>query len=60
MVILQAKLNDFPHSFHKSVRIFRLGVATSQGRHGRDVVVVFVALDDNREFTLGSHLRILA
>jgi hypothetical protein len=35
-------------------------VATSQGRHGRDVVVVFVALDDNREFTLGSHLRILA
>jgi len=60
LIVLQAKLNNFSHSLHQSVQILRLGVATSQGRHGRDVVVLFVSLDNNREFTLGFHLLILA
>jgi hypothetical protein len=60
LIIFQAKLNNFAHSSHKSVEIFRLGVATSQGRHGSDVVVFFVSFDNNREFPLRFHVLILA
>jgi hypothetical protein len=60
LIIFQAKLNNFPHSFHKSVEIFRLRVATSQGGHGSDVVVVFIPFDNNREFPLSFHVLILA
>jgi hypothetical protein len=35
-------------------------VATPQGRHGRDVVVLFVAFNHYREFPLAFHELILA
>jgi len=60
LIVLQAKLNNFPHSFHKSIQIFRLGVAPSQGGHGSDVVVLFISFDNDREFALSSHVLILA
>ena len=60
LIVFQAKLDDFPHSFHKSVQILRLGVAASEGGHGCDVVVLFISFDNNREFALSFHLLILA
>jgi hypothetical protein len=60
LVVLQAKLDDFPHSFHKCVEIFRLRVATSQGRHGSDVEVLFIAFNNDRKFPLSFHVLILA
>jgi hypothetical protein len=60
LIVLQAKLNNFQHSFHQSVQILRLGVATSQGRNGSDVVVRFISFDNNREFPLSFHVVILA
>ena len=59
LIILQAKLYNFPYPFHKSIQIFRLGVAPSQGGHGSDVVVLFIAFDNDREFPLSSHVLIL-
>ena len=59
MVVLQAKLNDFRNSFHKSIQIVRLGVATSQGGHGSDVVILFISFDNDREFPLSFHMLIL-
>ena len=58
--VFEAKLDGFPHSFHESVEIFRLRVASSQRRHGGDVVVVFVSFDNNCEFPLSFHVLILA
>lgn len=60
MIVFQAKLDDFSHALHELVEIFRLRVATSQGRHGSNVVVVFISFDDNREFPLSFHVLILA
>ncbi len=60
LIVFQGKLDNFAHSLHESVQIFRLGVATSQGRHGCDVVVLFISLDNNREFALSFHVVILA
>ncbi len=60
LIVLQAKLNNFPHPLHKRVQVFRLSVATSQGGHGSDVVVLFISFDDNREFPLSFHVLILA
>ena len=60
MIVFQAKLNNFPHSFHKSIEIFRLRVAASQRRHGSNVVVVFISFDNNCEFSLSFHVLILA
>jgi hypothetical protein len=54
------QLNNFPQSFHESVEILGLRVATSQGGHGCYVVVLFIALDHNREFPLSFHVLILA
>jgi hypothetical protein len=60
VIVLQAQLNNFPHSFHKSVKILCLGMATSQGGHSRDIIVFFVSFDNDSEFPLGLHPRILA
>ena len=60
LIIFQAKLDDFAHSFHESVEILRLRVATAQGRNGSDIVVVFVPFDDDRELSRASHEPILA
>jgi hypothetical protein len=60
LINFQAKLNHFPHSFHQSVEIFRLRVAALKGRHGSDVVVVFISFDYNGESPLGFHTLILA
>jgi hypothetical protein len=60
LIVFQAQLNNFPHSFHKSVQVFRLCVATSQGWNASDVVVVFVSFDNNCEFQVGFHVLILA
>jgi hypothetical protein len=59
-VILQAELNDLPHSFHKSVEILGLGMAAPQGRNCGDIIAVFVSFADNRELSLSLHLTILA
>jgi len=60
LIVFQAKLNDFPHPLHERVEIFRLRVATSQGRHGSDEVVLFIPFNDDREFPLTFHELILA
>jgi hypothetical protein len=60
LIVFQAKLNDFSHSFHESVEILGLRVATSQGRDGGNEVVLFVSLNNNGEFPRGLHEPILA
>ena len=60
LIVFQANLNDFSHSFHESVEILGLRVATSQGRDGGDEVVLFVSLNNNGEFPRGLHEPILA
>ena len=49
LIVFQAKLNDFTHSFHERVQILSLSVATSQGRYGGDVIILFVSLEEEEK-----------
>lgn len=55
LIVFQAKLDDFAHSFHESVEIPCLRVAAAQSRNGSDEVVIFVPFDDYCELPRGSH-----
>jgi len=57
LIVFQAELYDLSHSSHERVQILGLGVATTQGGNGGDVVIFFIALDNDSEFALLFHLQ---
>ena len=55
VMIFQTQLDRFASALHESIEALRLRVATSQPRHRGDVIVFFIALDNDREFAFVLH-----
>jgi hypothetical protein len=51
VIVFQAKLNDFTHTFHEGVEPLGLGVTTAKGGNRGDVVAFFVLLDQYGKFS---------
>jgi hypothetical protein len=58
--VFDAKLDYLSNSFHERVQILGLGMAAGKGRHGGDIIAIFIPLDDDREFSRGFHKLILS